>query len=94
MGFVSKLLNSPEPAPNSWYQEGKKLCMSGYYLDGLEALDRMIATNPLHAGSWFLKGYAHYQMGQYEEALQFFDQSLTINPRLYEALPCTTGPLL
>jgi tetratricopeptide (TPR) repeat protein len=86
MGFVSRLLNSGEQPPDYWYRKGKELCTGGYYLDGLEALDKMTATEPLHADSWLLKGYAHYQMGQYEEAMQFFNQSLFINPQLHEAL--------
>ncbi|MDP3563316.1 MAG: hypothetical protein Q8R70_02380, partial [Methanoregula sp.] len=72
MGFIHTILNTPEKDPGHWYREGKDLSSRGYYLDALEALDRMLAIDPLHADSWLLKGYALYQMGKYEEGLQFF----------------------
>lgn len=86
MNIVKKILNIRETEPDYWFRQGKELCTAGYYSDGIEALDRMIAADPHHAESWFLKGYACYQMGRYEEALQFFDQSLFSHPRLAEAL--------
>jgi len=86
MGFMHKILKSENGDPEFWYLRGRELCTSGYYLDALEALDKMISISPHHADSWFLRGYALYQMGKYEESLQFFDQALSLNPRLHEAL--------
>lgn len=86
MGFMNTILNNEKQNPELWYRKGRELCTSGYYLDALEALDKMLAKNASHADSWFLKGYALYQMGKYEESLQFLDQALQFNPELHEAL--------
>jgi tetratricopeptide (TPR) repeat protein len=86
MGFIKNILKNESQDPDFWYRKGRELCASGYYLDALEALDKMIAKSAYHADSWFLKGYALYQMGKYEESLQFFDQALIFNPQLHEAL--------
>jgi tetratricopeptide (TPR) repeat protein len=86
MGLVNRLLNNRQEEPDYWYRKGLEFCTAGYYLNALEALERMTAANPLHAGSWFLKGFACYQMGQYEKAMQYIDESLSLDPHLYEAL--------
>jgi|SRR5208337_1506429 len=86
MGFMDIILNNTKRDPEFWYKRGCELCTSGYYLDALEALDKMLAKSTEHADSWFLKGYALYQMGKFEESLQFLDRALIYNPGLQDAL--------
>jgi tetratricopeptide (TPR) repeat protein len=86
MGFMNSILKNEKQDPEFWYRQGHELCTNGYYLDALEALDKMLVKSAYHADSWFLKGYALYQMGKYEESMQFFDQALSCNPCLHEAL--------
>lgn len=86
MGIITTFLHEPAKERGFWYRKAKELAGAGYYLDSLEALDRMLHDEPAHAASWFLKGYVLYQMGRYDEALQLFDRALSHDPGLHEAL--------
>jgi tetratricopeptide (TPR) repeat protein len=86
MGIITTLLNDPAQDAGFWYGKAQELAGAGYYLDALEALDRMLHEEPAHAPSWFLKGYVLYQMGRFDEALQLFDRALSHDPGLHDAL--------
>lgn len=47
-----------------------------------QALQALVAFQPLHAVHWFNLGYVQEQMGQFQAAQQAFERALVLSPRL------------
>ncbi len=56
-----------------WYEKGRRLASRGSHRKAIEAYDRAIEENPLHADAYFVRGASLYALGNYREAAEDLD---------------------
>ncbi|HTY14593.1 MAG TPA: tetratricopeptide repeat protein [Methanoregulaceae archaeon] len=65
----------------AWYKKGVDLYYKqGKFQDAIHCFDRVIETEPDHAGAWNGRGICLKELGRYEEAIQCFDRVITLSP--------------
>ena len=65
----------------AWYRKGVDLYYKqGKFQDAIHCFDRVIETDPDHAGAWNGRGICLKELGRYEEAIQCFDKVITLTP--------------
>ncbi len=65
----------------AWYKKGVDLYYKqGKFQDAIHCFDRVIETEPDHAGAWNGRGICLKELGRYEEAIQCFDKVISMTP--------------
>ena len=65
----------------AWYKKGVDLYYKqGKFQDAIHCFDRVIETEPDHAGAWNGRGICLKELGRYEEAIQCFDKVISLTP--------------
>jgi hypothetical protein len=65
----------------TWYRKGVDLYYKqGKFQDAIQCFDRVIESEPDHAGSWNGRGICLKELGRYEEAIQCFDKVIALTP--------------
>lgn len=60
--------------------EGSRLVLEGQFSEGLEALQKVLETQPEWADAVFLAGVAHRNLSQLDEAIRAFERCLELEP--------------
>jgi tetratricopeptide (TPR) repeat protein len=64
-----------------WYERGQHLSQNARHKEAIEALDKAIAKDPVHAEAYFARGACYYALGRYDRAGDDIDAAAILGCR-------------